>query len=184
MKKILVCALVLALAAILSACGVSEEKRDFKTPEEAEIISLINKAEAAYQMGNTELFEILSYENMIGDGYYDEIANYEEMVNGIFTEEGRAQLEETTFVERKIIVKENDKIYKASAIADSARTRFYDNINEIKLVEQNENVFTYEITHVPVSVYGNEEEITSVFVIANEGSGFLVESFEYPLYDN
>ena len=68
---------------------------DKQPPTEEEVIELLQKGEAIYQPGNPELLNIDRNEVMLGDLYYDEVGNYEQVVTELFTDNGIKQIEKT-----------------------------------------------------------------------------------------
>ncbi|MBR5559662.1 MAG: hypothetical protein IKU72_05405 [Oscillospiraceae bacterium] len=119
-------------------------------PSEEEVIQLLHIAESIYQPGNYDVLSVISYENYIDELYYDEVGGYEEAAAEIFTQNGVEQLEETLFQEIPLIRKDGDKVYRASAMADSATLRCYELIDSVTLTAQNSGNFFYEITHTPL----------------------------------
>ena len=158
-------ALVLAAVLLLTACGATPPAQEApkapvsdavaapapaEDPTEEEIIELLHIAESIYQPGNFDALSAVSQENYINDLYYDEVDGYEEIVAEFFTQGGVEQLEKTVFLEIPLIYKEGDKIYRASAMTDSALTIYYEIIEGISLTAQDSGNYFYEITHVPL----------------------------------
>lgn len=173
---------VLACASLLIGITFTGSEKN-ALPDDAEVAQLLQKGEAVYQMGNTEILSVSQYEIRIGDLYYDEIENYDQAVANLFTPQGILQLEETCCLNIKLIQKQEDKIYRASAMTDSAVTVFFDNISSIELIEQQENRFTYKVTHTSRPIRDEGREFTSRMVLMREDGRLLIESFDYPLRD-
>jgi len=154
-------ALLLCLL-LLTACGstvpveeapvsdVVAPKAPAEGPTEQEVIDLLRKAEAIYQPGNFEILTAVSQENFIDGSYYDEVGGYEEAVAEIFTQNGAEQLEETVFLEIPLICKEDGRVYRQSAMTDSAALTCYAIIDGVALVAEDSGNYFYEITHTPL----------------------------------
>lgn len=154
-------ALLLCLL-MLTACGstapveeapvsdVVAPEAPAESPTEEEIIELLHIAESIYQPGNFDTLSAVSQENYINDLYYDEVDGYEEIVAEFFTQGGIEQLEKTVFLEIPLIYKEGNKVYRASAMTDSALTIYYEIIDGISLTAQDSGNYFYEITHTPL----------------------------------
>ena len=159
MKRI--CALLLAAVLLLTACsGAAPEKAPVSDavappapaegPTEEAVIDLLRRAEAIYQPGNFDILSAVSQENFIDGAYYDEVGGYEEAVAGIFTQNGIEQLEETVFLELPLFLREDGKVYRQSAMTDSAVLRCYELIDAVALTARDSGNYFYEITHVPL----------------------------------
>lgn len=119
-------------------------------PTEEEVIALLHKAESIYQPGNFDTLSAVSQENFLDGCYYDEVGGYEEAVAEVFTEGGIRQLEETGFLQIPLIRKQDDKVYRASSMTDSAALTCYEIIDDVALVAQDSGNYFYEITHTPL----------------------------------
>lgn len=177
-------AVVLCVAALL---GCTFTGQSGALPTEEEVTALLHKAEAVYQMGNNELLEIVSYEEMFmvegveGPVYYDEIGNYDQTVAELFTQQGLEQLEKSRYFGlAPAIRKEDGKVYRASGLDDSAATRYYDTISAVELLEQEDGRFTYQISHTAKTRWEETEDMTSRLVLVRQKGKLLVESFDYP----
>lgn len=187
MKKIFILSFSLIMLTIFVAC-VSAQKQ--KEPSSEKVIELIHKAEAIYQLGNQEVltfvkFEVNPTEKEIA--YYDEISNYDEAVPAVFTENAIKALEQSINVLTPTIYKKDNKIYRASLMCDGPATVFFHTIKSLKLIEQKENKFIYEIVHIEEPVWfdpatiDEAPEIISNVTIVYDGENYLVDEFKYPL---
>lgn len=161
----------------------------YTEPSSEMVIELIQKAEAIYQLGNQEVlttikFEVQPTEELL---YYDEISNYDEVVPTVFTENAINVLERSHNLGVPSILKQDDRIYRASSMCDSAATVFFNTIKSLELIEQQENKYIYEIVHIaepigfdPATV-DEAPEIVSHVAIVHDGENFLVDEFTYPL---
>lgn len=173
-------ALVLSICLILSfsACGKTN------APTDEQVISILQKGETVYQMGNTELLQITQYEEMINGAYYDKIEGYTQVVSELFTEQGIAQLEKTHCLGVKLILIQPDgSVYRASSMTESATTLFYGNVTEVKLLSQKDNLFTYQISHISSPINDDGEQMSSQIILKQQDDKLLIESFGYPLSD-
>lgn len=159
----------------LVACSMQDE-----TPTDEEVIALLQRAEAICQPGNPEVLSIAQYEVMIGDLYYDEVAGYEDAVAELFTEEGAAQLEQAELLGEPLFLRQEGKVYRASAMTDSAVTVYYGDIQQVELAEARDGRFTYNIHHISQPRWGEGETMTSPLVVVAEGGNYRIESFVYP----
>ncbi len=159
----------------LVACSMQDE-----TPTDEEVIALLQRAEAICQPGNPEVLSIAQYEVMIGDLYYDEVAGYEDAVAELFTEEGAAQLEQAELLGGPLFLRQEGKVYRASAMTDSAATIYYGDIQSVELAEQQDGRFTYNIHHISQPRWGEGETMTSPLVVVAEGGSYRIENFVYP----
>ncbi len=157
-------------------------------PTQEEVVELLQKAEAVYQLGNQDVLTIAQYElQPSGDQlYYDEISNYERAVAEIFTENGIAQLEQSSNLGVPLILKQDGKVYRASAMADSAATVYYGAIKSVTLLEETNERFVYEIVHIAEPrgfdpAADTAPELTDRAVLIKKNQLLLVEDFSYPL---
>ncbi len=173
--------IVLVLTLVLGgtvACSTS------KSPTDEQIRELLFKANSVYQPGDDSVLEIISYENYIDEIYYDEIGNFEEAVSGIFSEKGIEQIlnVKQNPSQKNAFFKEDGKYYRISCMTDSDATNYYNSIDSVELVEENEKSFLYLIGHTSMTRYGETENLKSYATIVYEDGKYLVENFDTKRY--
>ena len=109
------------------------------------------------------------------------VLNYDEVVNAMFTENGIKELEQTTFEDKKFIVKENDKVYILKEIP--LENRYTDSnitINVTKI--QNESIAS-ELTLTSYKL-DNDDMLTYYAIVKSlslikKDNTWLVDGFYY-----
>ena len=117
-------------AAILLVLCILGYQLLFPTPVPSSdgVIQLLQKAEAVYQPGNTQLLSCTASDV---DGY-EVVSDYDQVVQTIFTSEGIQQLEQAAIDGKPLIRKEQDQVLRLSA--DETSSAYFDNIQAAKLL--------------------------------------------------
>ena len=153
---------------------------DAGAPSNEEVRELIQKAQAVYQPGDNSILDITAYEVFIDPLYYDEIGNFDEAAAEIFSEKGIEQIKNTVTIgsEGPVFLEQDGKIYRYSCMTDSDITVYYSTVTSVTLAEQKDGKFIYEVVHLSLDRYGEQEEYTSYIIIVKENGKYLVESFD------
>lgn len=164
-------------AAILLVLCILGYQLLFPTPVPSSdgVIQLLQKAEAVYQPGNTQLLSCAASDV---DGY-EVVSDYDQVVQTIFTSEGIQQLEQAAIDGKPLIRKEQDQVLRLSA--DETSSAYFDNIQAAKLLDQQDNLFAFRI-EFPSPDDGQTLQ-TDVVVAMQEDGSLLLYSLHYPSCD-
>lgn len=164
-----------------------------KVPSDDEVSYLMTQAENIYHANHPAFADVktmLIFQNEDDPSdmrYYDEIADYAEVVSSVFTENAINKLERSYFKEGPIVFNRDGKYYHICNTHDSMATIYFAEISSIKLVEQNEAYFTYQVeakySHRADSlddppILGEPRTYDVVFV--RKDGKLLIDEFTYP----
>lgn len=178
----------MSLLLAMTFCACQE-----KVPSDDEVAYLITQAENIYHASHpafTDEKTMLIFQNEDDPSdmrYYDEIADYAEVVSSVFTENAINKLERSYFREGPIVFNRDGKYYHICNTHDSMATVYFAEISSIKLVEQNKAYFTYQIeakcNHRADSLDDppvlGESKIYDVVFVQKNGQ-LLIDEFTYP----
>lgn len=167
-------AAVLALTAVLG--GVFSCSAVYDEPTEGEIEKLLIKADAIYQRGNYDLFEDGTNLAFVHNGgFYYSVNGYEKAVKEVFSSSAIENLEKTLVQSGlPLYIKDGGTVYKLRAETKWDKGSRYEDFHWIKLVDMEENRFTYDVCHSGTAQPATRSKIT----IINERGTFLIDKFE------
>ena len=173
----LTCSLLL-LAGCFSAAG---------QPDEETVFSLLQQAESFYHLGDSSVLQTSRTELTLSDqqgqlvGYYDQLANYDDTVSTVFTPNGIAQLEQSYCSKLPRILKREDGVYRVSSMTDADTIYYFSNPSALKLVKQDKDLLTYELTCTTQSdKLETSESLTLTVTLSTADGKLLVEQLNYP----
>ena len=161
-------------AAILLVLCILGYQLLFPTPVPSSdgVIQLLQKAEAVYQPGNTQLLSCTASDV---DGY-EVVSDYDQVVQTIFTSEGIQQLEQAAIDGKPLIRKEQDQVLRLSA--DETSSAYFDNIQAAKLLVPQDNLFAFRVAF-PSPSFGQPLQ-PAAFVARHDDRRLQLYSLHYP----
>ena len=183
MKKILyyLCFLTCSLL-LLAGCSSAASQ-----PDEETVFSLLQQAESFYHLGDSSVLQTSRTELILSDpqgqpvGYYDQLDNYEDAVSTVFTPNGIAQLEQSYCSTLPRILKREDGVYRVSSMTDADTIYYFSNPSALKLVKQDKDLLTYELTCTTQSdKLESSESLTLTVTLSTADNKLLVEQLNYP----
>jgi len=152
-------------------------------PSEEKIIEVLRKAEAIYQPGNDSLLPIARQEVMIGDRYYDEIAD-RNLIGTVYNERGIEQLMSAAVLETPLFLEQDGKLYRASPMADSYAVSCYDEIHNVRVIHRDGSRFLCEAEVTVRYKSGETHRTVMQSVLVQQSDLLMVEQIGMPFYSN